>query len=305
MSDTDFRLAAFGWLTQQVDFHGDVLPWAMLAWGFEHRGERVPLLSQQGIFKPRVMDLPLSMRTSVSGPYDDSFGSDGLLRYRYRGTDPEHRDNVGLRTAMREKAPLAYFHGVAKGKYLAVWPVYVVGDDPGGLAFSVAVDDSKISMELLKRNEAAGMVEEYDSSSRRRYVTALVRQRLHQRTFREKVLRAYREQCALCRLRHTELLDAAHIIPDVEERGEPEVSNGLSLCKLHHAAFDALFLGVTPEYRIEVQPRILKEKDGPMLLHGLQELHRKKIVVPRGRRMRPDPSRLEERYGRFLAAAGG
>jgi len=135
-------------------------------------------------------------------------------------------------------------------------------------------------------------------------VTTLVRQRLHQRTFREKVLRAYREQCALCRLRHPELLDAAHIIPDSEERGEPEVSNGISLCKLHHAAFDAMFLAVTPEYRIEVQPRILEESDGPMLRHGLQELHRQRILLPRGRGMKPDPARLEERYERFLAAAG-
>ena len=43
-------------------------------------------------------------------------------------------------------------------------------------------------------------------------------------------------RCALCRLRHQELLDAAHITPDSEAEGEPLVSNGVVLCKLHHAA---------------------------------------------------------------------
>ena len=87
---------------------------------------------------------------------------------------------------------------------------------------------------------------------RRAYITTTVRQRLHQRGFRERVLHAYREQCALCRLRHTELLDAAHIITDREEEGTPQVSNGLSLCKLHHAAFDRFLLGITPDYTIPV-----------------------------------------------------
>ena len=302
--DHDVRLAAFDWLAKQVDLHGDVLEWSLLLRGFVHGDHQIRLIGPQGIFKPRSMELPLTIYTSPNSPYDDSFGPDGLLRYRYRGTDPQHRDNVGLREAMSSRVPLAYFHGVISGKYLAVWPVFIVADDPKGLSFAVAVDDAKLSLELLKGHEATGQIEEYDSPSRRRYVTTLVRQRLHQRTFREQVLRAYREQCALCRLRHAELLDAAHIIPDVDERGEPEVSNGLSLCKLHHAAFDASFLAVTPDYRIEVQPRILEESDGPMLLHGLQELHRQRIVLPRGRGMKPDPARLEERYERFLAAAG-
>ena len=40
---------------------------------------------------------------------------------------------------------------------------------------------------------------------------------------------------ALCRLRHQELLDAAHITPDGDAEGEPVISNGVALCKLHHA----------------------------------------------------------------------
>jgi putative restriction endonuclease len=82
------------------------------------------------------MELPLTLRTTFSGPYDDNFGPDGLLRYRYRGTDPGHRDNRGLREAMRREVPLIYFHAIDRGKYLAIWPVFIVGDDPTALTFS-------------------------------------------------------------------------------------------------------------------------------------------------------------------------
>jgi putative restriction endonuclease len=39
------------------------------------------------------------------------------------------------------KAPLIYFHGVVPSKYLAVWPVFIVADDPQKLTFKIAVDD--------------------------------------------------------------------------------------------------------------------------------------------------------------------
>jgi putative restriction endonuclease len=129
-----------------------------------------------------------------------------------------------------------------------------------------------------------------------------VKLRLHQRTFRERVLEAYREQCALCRLHHRELLDAAHIIPDSDPMGEPHVTNGLSLCKLHHAAFDGNFIGIRPDYIIEVRPDLLKEKDGPMLKHGLQGMHENRIILPRSASLHPDQGLLEQRYALFKKA---
>jgi len=79
-------MAAFAWLREQVALHGDVLPWGLLLAGFERGGLRVPLLSQQGIFKPAACSLPLSIRTSAESPYDDHFAGDRLA-YRYRGED--------------------------------------------------------------------------------------------------------------------------------------------------------------------------------------------------------------------------
>jgi putative restriction endonuclease len=132
-----------------------------------------------------------------------------------------------------------------------------------------------------------------------------VRRRLHQRAFRERVLEAIthfvgtRRQCAFCRLRHEELLDAAHIVPDSQPEGEPLVRNGLSLCTLHHAAFDRAFVGLRPDYVIEVRPDILREDDGPTLVHALQALHGTRILLPAARAQRPDPGLVEQRYAQF------
>jgi putative restriction endonuclease len=299
--DQRVRLTAFNWLDAQRASHGDVLPWSTLLAGFELEGRRVPLLSQQGIFKPRLCDLPLSIRTSTEGPYKDELGSDGTLRYAYRGPNPAHRDNLGLRGAMETSTPLIYFFGILPGRYLAVWPVLIVGDDPRTLFFNVEVDDPRVIVDRL--TACAGDLATADpmgDASRRRYITATVRRRVHQEAFRERVLHAYQTHCALCHLRHQELLDAAHIIPDTEDRGDPVVPNGLALCKLHHTAFDRHFLTVRPDYVIRVRQDVLDEEDGPMLLHGLQGMHDQRIRLPRAKRDWPDPDRLAERWHRFL-----
>jgi len=301
IQDARVRAAAFEWLAEQVAAHGDVLPRTVLAEGFLLDRKRVPLLGPQGIFKPQVLrEAPLSITTSPEGPYDDSFGPDNFLRYRYRGTDPSHPDNRGLRLAMERRLPLVYFHGVVPGKYLATWPVFVVADHPESLAFAIAVDDAQHTGFSITGAVEDSFVSEDAASARRAYVTAAVRVRLHQRAFRERVLEAYQRQCAFCRLRHEELLDAAHILPDSEPEGEAAVQNGLSLCKLHHAASDRYFLGLRPDLVIEVRSDILRETDGPTLVHAIQALHGSKIHLPKRALLHPAAQFVEVRYQRFL-----
>jgi putative restriction endonuclease len=201
---------------------------------------------------------------------------------------------------MQSETPLVYFFGIERGQYMPSFPVYVVGDHPERLTFDIQVDD----MVQLSLRQPIDAVAEDRTAIRREYVTAVVRRRLHQQAFRARVIEAYRTRCALCRLRHQELLDAAHITADSLETGEPVVSNGLALCKLHHAAFDRHFLTVRPDYVIEVRRSILDEEDGPMLLHGLKEMHQREIIVPRELSLRPDPHRLQERYVEFLRVSG-
>ena len=237
-SDLRVRLAAFAFLDEQRKLSPELLDRRMLQRGFVLDGERVPLQAPQGIFKPRACRFPLSITTvpvteGQPRPYDDAFGQDGLLRYRYRGRDPNHVDNVGLRQAMRRRVPLIYLHGIVKGKYEAEYPVYVVGDSSEELTFTVTVDERRFAS---LGNVADDSVE---TDIRRRYVTRTVQQRLHQQEFRERVLDAYRRHCAVCRLKREQLLEAAHIIGDRETLGAPVVPNGIALCALHHAVFGA------------------------------------------------------------------
>jgi putative restriction endonuclease len=123
---------------------------------------------------------------------------------------------------------------------------------------------------------------------------------LQQRAFRERVLDAYKSQCAFCRLKHRELLDAAHIIPDNMPESTSTIENGLSLCKLHHSAYDAFIIGVTPDYILQVRPDILEEEDGPVLQHGLKGLHKTKLILPSSKSQWPSREALEWRYRRFI-----
>ncbi|MCE5346716.1 MAG: HNH endonuclease [Bacteroidales bacterium] len=290
--DNQIRLAAFVWLKKQTEFYGDSLPRKVLEEGFDYFGRTIRLVGPQGIWKPSPMELPLSITSIMGGPYSDSVDDHGLLNYRYRGTDPMHRDNVGLREVMRHRKPLVYFFNIFPGKYLASYPVYIVNDNRSSLTFTVAVDD-------IAYLQADRVEDSFSGTERRSYITQTVLYRAHQRQFRERVIAAYRNQCSLCRLRHTELLDAAHIIGDREEHGDPIVQNGLSLCKIHHAAFDNNIIGINPDYQVVVRQDILEEVDGPMLKYGLQSLNNIRLILPGHKHDWPDRDRLEQRFSDF------
>jgi putative restriction endonuclease len=297
--EEQIRLVAFQWLKEQVAIYGDILPRTLLEQGFHYNEQRITLIGPQGIWKPKVFEkIPLSITTVYNSPYDDSISGDGSFTYRYRGTDPFHRDNVGLREAMKRQIPLIYFFGVVPSKYHAVWPVYIVNDNPNTLSFTVVADDMASIHNYLFENKTE-LISEDTQNALRKYITSTVKNRLHQKAFRERVLLAYKQQCAFCRLKHALLLDAAHIIPDGEVLGDPIVNNGLSLCKIHHAAYDSDIIGVTPDYKIEVREDILHETDGPMLKHGIQELQNTKIILPHDKKAWPDRERLEIKYSRF------
>jgi putative restriction endonuclease len=132
----------------------------------------------------------------------------------------------------------------------------------------------------------------------RRHYLALVQRRTGQARFRVTVLDAYASRCTLCRLRHRELLDAAHIV-SYAEGGTHQVSNGLAFCKIHHAAYDSDIVGVRPDGVAEVRRDVLEETDGPMLRHGLQEVHGVRLLLPRSPALRPSVEGLEKRWERF------
>ena len=237
------------------------------------------------------MEATLSVVSPPSGPYAHREVAGGLFHYSYR-EGSINGDSAELRRAYELGKPIILLRKVRDGVYVPYAPVYVVADLVPQREFLLALDES---VRFLGNSDP--------DAPERRYAERVVRQRLHQAEFRGRVIAAYRTQCAICQLRHGELLDAAHIIADRDDQGLPAVSNGLSLCKIHHAAFDMNMLGISPDYEVRIDHRLLEEIDGPMLRHGLQERHGTLLTVPQRKRDRPDRLRLEERFAQFSRKA--
>lgn len=295
--DDEVRAAAHVKVRQLRDLYAGRIPRSALMEGVEFEKQRIPIWNyQKGIFKPAIFGkdgAALSVQTSAESPYDDSHDLEsGRITYKYRGTNASHPDNVALRSAMTSQKPLIYLVAVDPGFYDAVLPVYIASDDPGSLQFTLLAD--QIAAPLHDTPVQAAV--------RREYATRAVLQRLHQQQFRRLVLAAYREQCCICRLRHVQLLDAAHILPDRHPKGEPVVTNGLGMCKIHHSAYDAGIIGIDPQATVHVRADILKEKDGPMLLHGLQSVDGTSLLLPTRKAFHPNVDFLAERFERFRAA---
>jgi putative restriction endonuclease len=293
------RLAAMDWLATRASGADATVGRDELMAGVTVDSRRVALIDlQRGIRKPAGFVAALAIATTYTPPgqappYEDQEGPDGLLRYHYRADDRGASENAGLRNAMQLRTPIIWFVGVKAGVYLPRWPVFVVADDPVSRTFSLALTDEQAALvrpggELLAEKS---------------YATSITRRRLHQPLFRARVLAAYETHCAVCKLEIPGLLDAAHIVGDRHEGGDPVVPNGLALCKIHHAAFDLDIMGIRPDHVVEVNRRVLESVDGPMLEHGLKDRHGQQLMwLPRQRTSRPDADRLEQRYEEFRQA---
>jgi putative restriction endonuclease len=88
-----------------------------------------------------------------------------------------------------------------------------------------------------------------------------------------------------------------------EQLGQPVISNGVPLTKIHHAAFDAHLIGVDPDYRIHVSDRLLEIHDGPFLELGLKSIAGTLINRPRRSEDLPDRDRLALRFEQFKKSA--
>jgi putative restriction endonuclease len=295
--DDDVRASCFAALDVLCATFGVEIPYRDgLDRGFAFRGIRIPFLSpQKGIFRARAQRGPaaLSINTSSNSPYEDEPVESGF-RYAYRAGSVDQPDNRALRMAHALGAPLIYFVATRPGRYQALYPYFVVEDDPTARVVVVSPGRRVGPLDEMVPVPIEEPIE-------RRYAVREVRVRLHQARFRARVVTAYRESCAICRLKELRLLDAAHIVGDARPAGEPVVSNGLSLCSIHHRAFDEILVGISPDYGVHVSQRLLEDEDGPML-ELLKTFHGGSIVLPTRAAWQPDREQLAVRFERFSSA---
>ena len=300
--DSRMRMAAFD-RVKNLNAVYTHLPTEEIRKGFIFEGRRVPLVNpQRGIFKPKEMKFLLSIRTVFPRRgarvwYEDQidahrklFESTESIDYAFMGTDPGAADNQWLRKAYENQVPVIYFLGIAPGQYQAIAPVFI-GD----------WDGNSLKAKVLFGREEQNEIVLPETLEEKRYAFHMVKQRVHQGKFRESVLAAYKGRCALSGIPERRLLDAAHIIPDADpELGQPVISNGLLLSKIHHATFDSHLVGIDPDYGLHVSERLLDQNDGPTL-EALKQLRGKKLRLPKRTQDYPDRDRLELRYKQFKA----
>lgn len=295
--DHALRVAGVARARELARAFDDLVPLERLREGFEHEGERISFGSfQKGIHRSgrQIGPAALTLTTSFKGPYRDEIDPSGGFAYAYRSGAIDQADNRALRAAFATQVPLVYFRAIAPGQYWTVAPMFVVADDPAARA--VALQPGLPVQDMGPEGLQSG-------PDVRRYATVEARRRLHQQRFRLVVLHAYRGRCAICTLRERALVEAAHIVPDLDEQGIAAVVNGIALCAIHHLAYDRNLLGIDPKGVVHIAARLLIERDGPMLREGLQGFHGKAIELPGRVHQRPDPERLEVRFQGFLDAA--
>ncbi len=258
---------------------------------FQIGGESIPLIDySRGIRNPRQLDTTLSIVSSADGPYSDTSIDRGIWRYDFR-SGGAGGDNTKLIAANTHDTPVILFRKLKPNVYQAIYPVRIAYVNREEAHVLVSLD----GLESVATSASPSAVE-------REWASYIAERRVHQPAFRAMVLRAYATQCAVCHFRHAELLDAAHIIGDKHEYGDAQVTNGMAMCKIHHAAYDRNFLGIDANYSIHINQGLLDEKDGPMLQYGLQAMHGGTLVLPTTRSERPDRDRLDTRFAEFQAS---
>ncbi|MFP5224143.1 MAG: HNH endonuclease [Actinomycetota bacterium] len=292
-ADAQIREAAWRHVELLKQLFGTIPP-RELRKGFEFKGEQVHLVGQTGIFRPRQMSSLLSLASTRGSIYSDAWIDETTMAYAYHDGSKQYT-NDWMREAMVAQHPVIYFEQLPDGTYDAEL-VFIVDDRP---------TQRQVLLRSTPSISAATAEESIPYGAEERpaaYGHSLTKRRRHQAWFAAEVMAAYESKCAICRLQRRPLLDAAHILPD-GETPTVSASMGIAMCKIHHAAFDFDLLGIEPgSHRVTLKEEVLQEVDGPMLRHGLQEMHGTVMVLPKSADKHPDPAALELRWDRFRAS---
>lgn len=248
-----------------------------------------------GGFYATGSELPVSMAWESFGVANGArtFAEMRARIARLRGTDPGPADyRIGCILLSQP-----FFFPPEQWIDVPGWP----GSLQSGKSYDAAEQPgSHILREVELRLRARGLIEPEPAmaSEGPRYREALTRQRIGQGTFRVLVTDTYQRACAITREKALPTLEAAHIRP-YAEGGQHDVRNGLLLRSDVHRLFDAGYVTVTPEHRVEVSRRLETEfNNGAEYL----AMHGREIWLPKDGGARPEREFLEwHNENRFVA----
>ena len=291
LDETRIRLDAIHYVRAQRD-RWIAVPASELK-QFESGGSSIFLKGQQGIFKPAELSEPLSITSTIDSPYTDRPQGSRIL-YDFLPDSREH-ENVGLKRCAEGEVPLIYFLQVRKRppEYVVFAPVFVVGWDDTSRRFLVDLSEQKpgdvvspaprtrqLELPTLPTPSSPSEIRELTKS----YAITMVQRRLYQARFRNEVLEAYRDRCAVCGLRIRALLDAAHVDGDFDPKPAIDVREGIALCATHHRALTAGILTFDNAYVIHID---LPAAAGPGEQAMLVAYEGKSLALPKDENLWP------------------
>ena len=109
----------------------------------------------------------------------------------------------------------------------------------------------------------------------------LVKTRVNQNDFRQRILASYNEKCCITGISFTSLLVASHIIPwskSKQERLNPR--NGICLNNIHDKAFDKGLITITSDFKVKLSDAILKKQKENNIQKCFIEYENKPIILP-------------------------
>ncbi|HSP35538.1 MAG TPA: HNH endonuclease [Thermoanaerobaculia bacterium] len=249
----------------------------------ELRRFRIHLKGQSGIFKPADLSVPLSITTTIDSDKAQDTIEGSRVLYDYVSRD---FDNDSLKRCAEDELPLIYFLQVKRRpatEYLIFAPVYVVGWSDESRCFLIDLSELKpgevVSPAPVRRQLQLPVLRGEIRELTKSFAITTVQRRLYEARFRNAVLEAYRERCAVCGLHVRTLLDAAHVDGDGQPKTDIDVREGIALCATHRRAFDAGMLRYDDDYVVRV------ESADPMLL----EFEGRALILPSEETLRPNP----------------
>jgi len=124
-------------------------------------------------------------------------------------------------------------------------------------------------------------ISSFDSTPRRQKLTSTLKA-VRDFNFSKRVLAAYGHRCAICGVQ-LRLLDAAHILPVVHPDSTDATCNGVSLCTLHHRAYDRGLVTFDEEYKThfntQLGEKLASESRGGGL-DGFKKTMRPRLIIP-------------------------
>ncbi|MFY7957407.1 MAG: HNH endonuclease [Flavobacterium macrobrachii] len=109
----------------------------------------------------------------------------------------------------------------------------------------------------------------------------LVKTRVNQNDFRQRILASYNEKCCITGISFTSLLVASHIIPwskNKQERLNPR--NGICLNNIHDKAFDKGLITITSDFKVKLSDAILKKQKETNIQKYFLEYDNQPIILP-------------------------